>query len=147
MKGETEESLPYYEEAERLYEKFLLPGDYRFAGLYNNLALALSDTGDYKNAEAYFMEAMSIMETLPEIELRTNGIGMGNIQTGHFRLEGTGPCRLYVNLRFSPFVQLVLDDGEIIIFNTSEKDRTMELYESCVELCMSGTAGTGEIEE
>ena len=67
--GKTEESLPYYEEAERLYEKFLLPGDYRFAGLYNNLALALSDTGDYKNAEAYFMEAMSIMETLPESRL------------------------------------------------------------------------------
>ena len=93
------------------------------------------------------LRSVSVMETLPEIELRTNGIGMGNIQTGHFRLEGTGPCRLYVNLRFSPFVQLVLDDGEIIIFNTSEKDRTMELYESCVELCMSGTAGTGEIEE
>lgn len=93
------------------------------------------------------LRSVSVMETLPEIELRTNGIGMGNIQTGHFRLEGIGPCRLYVNLRFSPFVQLVLDDGEIIIFNTSEKDRTMELYESCAELCMSGTAGTGEIEE
>ena len=67
--GKTEESLPYYEEAERLYEKFLLPGDYRFAGLYNNLALALSDTGDYQNAEAYFMDAMAIMETLPESRL------------------------------------------------------------------------------
>ena len=41
---------------------------------------------------------IELLDSLPEITARTNGIGLGNINKGHFRLEGVGACRLYVNL-------------------------------------------------
>ena len=83
---------------------------------------------------AVFMVAICIMlwswsrpvriaVTEDEIEIRTNGIGMGNIQKGHFSIEGFGSCRLYVDLKYPPFVLLGLDTGEIIIFNTKKSFR------------------------
>lgn len=66
--GRTEEAVPYYEEAFRVYGEYLDPADYRFAGLFNNMALALSDLEDYRQAEAYFRKAMDIMGRLPEGE-------------------------------------------------------------------------------
>ena len=38
--GRAEEAIPWYERAEKLYNRLLGEGDYRFAGLCNNLALA-----------------------------------------------------------------------------------------------------------
>ena len=73
-----------------------------------------------------------LIDTLPEIEIRTNGIGLGYIQTGHFRLKDIGACRLYVNMKFSPYVQLTLADGQTVIFNTSDSELTERLYETCI---------------
>ena len=73
-----------------------------------------------------------LIDTLPEIEMRTNGIGLGYIQTGHFRLKDIGACRLYVNMKFSPYVQLTLADGQTVIFNTSDSELTEHLYETCI---------------
>lgn len=74
-----------------------------------------------------------IAVTEDEIEIRTNGIGMGNIQKGHFRIEGFGSCRLYVDLEYPPFVLLGLDTGENIIFNTQDPDETESLYRACLD--------------
>ena len=93
---------------------------------------------------AVFMVAICIMlwswsrpvriaVTEDEIEIRTNGIGMGNIQKGHFRIEGFGSCRLYVDLKYPPFVLLGLDTGEIIIFNTKNPSETESLYRACLD--------------
>lgn len=78
--GKTKESLPYYEEAERLYGRFLPAGDYRLAGFYNNYALALMETGDFRRSEECFQRAMSIMEGLPESTLEI-GVTLVNLAT------------------------------------------------------------------
>lgn len=36
---------------------------------------------------------VELRDSLPDIEMRTNGIGMGNIQKGHFLLKDIGVCR------------------------------------------------------
>ena len=59
--GRSREALPLYEEAQRLYEGILPEADSRLGGLYNNMALAIMDTGDYDRAEAYFRKAMDVM--------------------------------------------------------------------------------------
>lgn len=59
--GEAKAALPLYETARRLYEKFLSPSDARLGGLYNNLALALTDTGDYSGARACLQKAIGVM--------------------------------------------------------------------------------------
>lgn len=62
--GEARESLPYYEQAFRAYGQSLSPEDYRFGGLFNNMALAYEDLGEFKKAEVYYRKAMDIMEQL-----------------------------------------------------------------------------------
>ena len=79
------------------------------------------------------IRSVQLLDSLPEIEVRTNGIGMGNIQKGHFRIEGFGSCRLYVDLKYPPFVLLGLDTGENIIFNTLDPDETESLYRACLD--------------
>ncbi len=59
--GMAEESLPLYRRAEEIYRRTLPAGDARFGGLYNNMALALADTGDYEGAEAAYLSALDVM--------------------------------------------------------------------------------------
>ncbi len=63
--GRAEEAIPWYEEAESIYSRLLDPGDYRFAGLYNNLALARTDLEQYDKALSCYERAVEIMEKLP----------------------------------------------------------------------------------
>ena len=44
--GQAERSLPFFEHVCRVYAEHLDPNDYRFAGLYNNMALSYADAGD-----------------------------------------------------------------------------------------------------
>ena len=62
--GRAREAMPYYEQAFRAYGNSLAPEDYRFGGLFNNMALAYEDMGRYEMAEAYYKKAMDIMEKL-----------------------------------------------------------------------------------
>lgn len=59
--GEAEKAVPLYEKAKDIYEKLLSPDDRRKGGLYNNMALALRDTGDLSGAEEMFKKALEIM--------------------------------------------------------------------------------------
>lgn len=72
---------------------------------------------------------VEMLDCLPEIEARTNGIGMEYVQKGNFRLEGIGACRLYVNLKYSPFVHIVTAGAGHIFFNTEDSVMTKELYD------------------
>ncbi len=60
--GRAAESLPVFRHVSRVYADRLDPGDYRFAGLYNNMALSCADVEDYEGAERYFKLALKIME-------------------------------------------------------------------------------------
>ena len=62
--AKAKEAMPFYEEAFRAYGNSLDPSDYRFGGLFNNMALAWEDQGDYRKAEVYYRKAMEIMEAL-----------------------------------------------------------------------------------
>ena len=76
------------------------------------------------------IESCELMEQMPRIKIRTNGIGLGKIQIGHFRVEGVGKCRLYLNLRYPPFVHITTASGEHIFFNTKDPGVTRELYDA-----------------
>lgn len=97
--GVTEEALPYYGEAERIFNRLLEPGDYRFAGLYNNLALAWTDMGQYEKAESYYRRAMAVLKELPgsEMELAVTWVNLACLYEKKEtdlsrREERTGDC-------------------------------------------------------
>ncbi len=66
--GMAADALPLYRRAEETYRNTLSPNDERFGGLYNNMALALQDLGELREAEAAFFTALAIMETVPDGE-------------------------------------------------------------------------------
>lgn len=63
--GRAEEAIPWYERAEKLYNRLLGEGDYRFAGLCNNLALAWTDLGQLERANLYYRRALEVLKGLP----------------------------------------------------------------------------------
>ena len=63
--GMAGKALPLYEKALKLYERSLDEKDSRFGGLYNNLALTLTELRRYRDARAYFLRALDIMNAQP----------------------------------------------------------------------------------
>lgn len=57
----TADSLPLFERAFEAYVNTIPENDYRFAGFYNNYALALYDTENYNEALRYFRKALNIL--------------------------------------------------------------------------------------
>ena len=66
--GMAKESVPVFTHVARIYAGELDPHDYRFPGLYNNMALSYADTGEYSTAERYFRLACALLEKLPHTE-------------------------------------------------------------------------------
>lgn len=63
--GLAKESIPVFRHVSRVYADHLDPLDYRFAGLYNNMALSCADIGETDNAEKYYRLAIGILEHIP----------------------------------------------------------------------------------
>ena len=66
--GEHENALPIFRHVCRVYGEQLDPLDYRFAGLYNNMAQSHAALGQYADAERLFLAAAKIVEKLPRGE-------------------------------------------------------------------------------
>lgn len=60
--GEAERALELYRRCLELYSRRLEPDDLRFAGLYNNMGLALAETGLLEEAYEAFLKAIQIQE-------------------------------------------------------------------------------------
>ena len=60
--GEPVEGLAFFEKARENYEKNLPSDDERLGGLYNNMALALTACGRYREALDMFRRALRVME-------------------------------------------------------------------------------------
>jgi len=69
--SESERSIGLFQHVSRVYSSKLDPMDYRFGGLYNNMALSYADVGDIRRAELYFNRAMGVIKGCehPENEL------------------------------------------------------------------------------
>jgi hypothetical protein len=71
---------------------------------------------------------ISLLPTLPRVLLKTNGFGGGASLRGHFRVEGLGDGRLYVEEGFAPYVLVRLRQG-FVVLNFREPERTRALYD------------------
>lgn len=64
--GSAADAMPIFRHVARVYADSLDPGDYRFGGLYNNMALTCADLGDFDAAERYYRLAVGVLERLPD---------------------------------------------------------------------------------
>jgi hypothetical protein len=73
--------------------------------------------------------ALSLEPALPRILTRTNGFAAAGTLRGHFRVEGLGDGRLYVEQGHSPYVLVRLRQG-FVFLNFREPDKTRALFEA-----------------
>ena len=66
--GLSEGAIPVFRHVSRIYAEHLDPTDYRFAGLYNNMAASFGTVGDLRSAEQYYYLAISVLEKCPGTE-------------------------------------------------------------------------------
>ena len=63
--GKHVEAYQFYMEVFPLYEKWLEPGDWHFASLYNNMSLLFQETGEYERAAECQGKALSVLDAIP----------------------------------------------------------------------------------
>ncbi len=73
--------------------------------------------------------AVSLETQLPRILLRTNGFAGAGTLRGHFRVEGLGEGRLYVEQGYAPYVLVRLRQGFVVV-NFREPEKATALYET-----------------
>ncbi|MBE5882175.1 MAG: DUF4125 family protein [Lachnospiraceae bacterium] len=69
--GKHVEAYQFYMEVFPLYEKWLEPGDYHYASLYNNMSLLFQETEEYERAVECQGKALSVLSALPGKEFET----------------------------------------------------------------------------
>jgi len=79
--GRASESIPIFEHVCRVYGDNLAPDDYRFGGLYNNMALSYCDIGNYSMAEECYHRALSAIRSCvnPEYEMAVTYCNMAHL--------------------------------------------------------------------
>ncbi len=66
--GKAEAAIPLFEQAKGIYEKNLSSDDYRFGGLYNNMALAFIDLKQFDKANELYEKALYVVSNLKNNE-------------------------------------------------------------------------------
>lgn len=73
------------------------------------------------------VRAVSLEPELPRVRRRTNGYGFGETLRGHFRVDGIGAARLFVQRDRPPFVRIDSTDGPVFV-NFKGAGETRQLF-------------------
>ena len=79
------------------------------------------------------VKEIKLLNQMPRIQMRTNGIGLGNIQRGYFRLENIGRAKLFLESRNAPFILIEKNNGRKIFLNRSNREQTENYYQKLRE--------------
>ena len=72
------------------------------------------------------------MEKLPEITVRTNGVGLPTLSKGHFIVKGYGSSLLFIQNGSSPYLYIELKNRKIFI-NDKDPKQTRAWYQQLNE--------------
>jgi hypothetical protein len=86
-------------------------------------------TGDYgTEIKVSDIASISLIDKMPSIKARTNGLGLGTIRKGFFTVEDQGKCRLFLHSYQGPFVKISTIDQETIFVNFKKRKKTELIY-------------------
>lgn len=98
------------------------------AMVYENQSLTIS--GLYgQSVPAADIKNITLLETLPVIQRRTNGSAVGNQLRGHFQLQDVGQAVLYLDQSKPPFIFFETPAGKIYL-NMATPDQTRQLFDA-----------------
>ena len=111
---EPEKALDYYKKAESIYESVNVD-KYKLGGLYNNMALAYGNSGNYDEAKKSFRKAIALMEELGnKLEEAISYLNLVDVIQAEIGEDGT-----------SEEIDRYLDLAEQLLM---DKDNKMDLY-------------------
>lgn len=90
--GKHVEAYQFYMEVFPLYEKWLAPGDWHFASLYNNMSLLFQETEEYERAAECQGKALQVLDAIPGREFE-GAVTHANLATTLCKIaeqEGSG---------------------------------------------------------
>lgn len=70
---------------------------------------------------------IKLVDNIPKITMRTNGIGTSKIQKGNFKLEGINKGVLFLEENNGPYIQITTDVYTVFI-NYKDDSKTLELF-------------------
>ena len=94
--------------------------------------------GDYAmNIPVSDIDTVLLVEQLPSIKLRTNGISTRKVNIGNFKMSDGNKCRLYINKDVDAFVEIRLvaqgsQPQDLVFINRKTVEETKALYEEIV---------------
>jgi hypothetical protein len=80
------------------------------------------------------------ISVIPEIESRTNGSYLMSQAKGHFRLYDVGSAYLNLNLKYPPFIRIILRNDNYIFLNLCDAKKTLELFKNIEKKTLKNTA-------
>jgi hypothetical protein len=92
-------------------------GVIKFSGMYG-IKLNLSE-----------IESIQLIEKIPSIKSRTNGMSLLEVKKGFFDLEGYGKSRLLINSSAPPFLMITTKNQEMVICNLKDPEETKRIFE------------------
>lgn len=87
--GENQKAAPLYEKALAVYQSELGEGDYRLAGLYNNLSSLYADEGEFDRAAEELWKALAILERTEGTEAE-QAVSYTNLTVSYLRSNRIG---------------------------------------------------------
>lgn len=93
-----------------------------------NDQLVASHTSDVYKIRLSEVQSAELLDTLPS-GTRTNGTAMENVLKGSFDLKGIGSCRLCLDPRVSPYIEVKTAD-HVYILGAADSVRTLQVYAS-----------------
>ena len=78
------------------------------------------------------LSSIELMDHLPEVTVRTNGVGLPTLSKGHFKVTGYGSSLLFIQKGSSPYIYIELKDKKIFI-NDKDPEQTRLWYQQLSE--------------
>lgn len=83
------------------------------------------------------IDTVLLVESLPNIKLRTNGISTNKVNIGKFKMADGNKCRLYINKSTPLFVEIRLDAKDspsesLVFINRKTVEETKQLYDQII---------------
>ena len=99
-----------------------------------SVSLSLKDvtiTGSYgKSFPLKTIESVELIDSMPGIRMRTNGLSIMKIRKGYFLLENDLPAILYLEENHGPYVLIMRRAMEPVYINFSDREKTEILYKT-----------------
>ncbi|KON89884.1 hypothetical protein AF332_25735 [Sporosarcina globispora] len=98
------------------YEVSLTEDAIHISGMYG-------DEWDYRD-----IQSVQLLEEMPEVTWKQNGIGLPTLAQGHFKVTGYGSSLLFIQKDHKPILYIELEDKQIFV-NSKDPAETQSWYE------------------